>query len=474
MSTMTKSNSRLPSIRCQYLKEPMLRFAGDGEDIDPRAGISSFGPKSYKSIWHPETVRVGFIGTGETISKAREWIEKCAQGVQGDDKHPTFPGYAEDRGFFSKLLFNDDWYAQINHAETDEIMHAGLWRVRFEQFVALLDKKLDLLARKERPPEYIVLALPDDLYQKFRVVEYREKSLGEIHRDLRRAFKAIAMKYRISTQILREETTGEDPEVHLSQIAWNFFVGLYYKAGGYPWWPVGLTPGTCYIGVSFYRPLGSESKMRTSLIQAFDEHGDGLVLRGHEFTWDSKEEHTSAPHLNQEQAYKLVELVLEKYREELKQTPQRVVVHKTSRYWPAEQEGFEQALSRHVQQYDLMALAPQSTIRLLTASKYPPLRGTHFRVEDLDYLYTTGFIAELNQFHGMHVPSPLQIADHIGYDTPRDTLLKEILILTKMNWNSAHLGGLWPITLRFSRLVGDIMREIPSDRQPLPNFKYYM
>jgi len=36
------------------------------------------------------------------------------------------------------------------------------------------------------------------------------------------------------------------------------------------------------------------------------------------------------------------------------------------------------------------------------------------------------------------------------------------------------LGGLWPITLKFSRMVGDIMREIPADREPLTNFKFYM
>ena len=30
------------------------------------------------------------------------------------------------------------------------------------------------------------------------------------------------------------------------------------------------------------------------------------------------------------------------------------------------------------------------------------------------------------------------------------------------------------VTLRFSRLVGDIMREIPSNREPEPQFKYYI
>jgi hypothetical protein len=102
------------------------------------------------------------------------------------------------------------------------------------------------------------------------------------------------------------------------------------------------------------------------------------------------------------------------------------------------------------------------------------LRGTRFGVGDLDYLYTTGFIAALDEFHAMHVPSPLQVADYIGQDTLRQVLLWEVLALTKMNWNSAQIGGLLPITLRFSKWVGDIIREIPPDRDPLPQFKYYM
>jgi len=31
-----------------------------------------------------------------------------------------------------------------------------------------------------------------------------------------------------------------------------------------------------------------------------------------------------------------------------------------------------------------------------------------------------------------------------------------------------------PITLRFSRLVGDILRELPQDQDPEPKYKYYI
>jgi hypothetical protein len=198
------------------------------------------------------------------------------------------------------------------------------------------------------------------------------------------------------------------------------------------------------------------------------------VLRGHDFEWDADEEGSRSPHLSEQQAHDLVNLVLTRYQEEMKQIPQRVVVHKKSRYWEAESAGFRAALRGRVVRYDLLALETQSTVRLITTSKYPPLRGTRFSVGNLDFLYTTGFIAALNEFHAMHVPSPLRIADHLGQDTPREMLLKEILLLTKMNCNSSRLGGLLPITVKFSELVGDVLREVPADREPRSQFKFYI
>jgi hypothetical protein len=127
-----------------------------------------------------------------------------------------------------------------------------------------------------------------------------------------------------------------------------------------------------------------------------------------------------------------------------------------------------------VDRFDLVAVEHQSDVRLVLSNKYPPLRSTWFSVGDVDYLYTNGFIAALGEFHGMHVPSPLLLADHIGQDTGRDALLREILVLTKMNWNSARLGGALPITLRFSNRMGEIMREVPIDLDPQPQFKYYI
>jgi hypothetical protein len=465
-----------PRIDVEYIPEPFLLFADGGLHVDPKSGIDRYGPRSYRTPTHPVNVRVGIIGTAELVEAAHSWIENTAVGVRGDPKNRSFPGFASDRGFFSSLSFGDGWNATVSQTEMAGLMEVRNQRDRFSQAVALMEEKLRLIAERDQPPDYVAIVISDEMLRRCAVADYFDKAEGTVHRDFRRAIKAAAMKYRMPTQLLRQFVIeGRDP-TPAAKIAWNFFTGLYDKAGGFPWAPGGLPAGSCFVGISFYRPLGSRNnRLQTSLVQAFDEHGEGLILRGREFDWDPAKEGSRSPHLTEEQSAQLIDLVLDRYEKEIGTRPTRVVVQKTSRYWPAERAGFVDALGRRVTRFDLLALdGRQSHVRLITASKYPPLRGTRFSIGDLDYLYTTGFIAALNEFHGMHVPSPIQIADHVGQDTPRKQLLAELLTLTKLNWNSANFAGKLPVTLRFAELVGDIMKEIPAEREPLPQFKFYI
>ncbi len=466
-----------PKVSCRYHEEPGLEFGGGREHVSPKHGIILFGPRSVdREQRHPKVVRVGIIGSGKSADAANQWMESCAEGVSGEEAHTEFPGFSEDRGFYSELQFNDAWKETITQNEINKLKGMRLRKDRFDQCLELLSDKLRLLSQKDRPPDYVVLALPDEALEHCKVVDYKDAGKGEVHRDLRRALKAVAMNYRLPTQILLQRTSGATSESknvdHKSRCAWNFFTGLYFKVGGIPWAPLNLTAGTCYVGVSFHRSLGSRNDdYFTSLAQAFDEHGDGLVLRGQDFHWDS-EKNGNSPHLSKELACDLITSVLRRYQDEMKQVPKRVVIHKTSKYWPKEREGFEEALSG-VYQHDLLAVAPARDIRMLRDGQYPVLRGSQVTVGDREFLYTTGYIPSLNAFPHGHIPVPLQVYDHVG-DTSVDNLLYEILVLSKMNWNSAAFGGQMPITLSFSRLVGEIMREIPESQTPLPQYKFYM
>lgn len=462
------------TLTAKYLGEPQLLFGDGGECVDPRLGISTFGPESLGSSRHPSTIRVGFIGTADTIEATRDWLMAVREGVSANADEQAFPGMRSDRGFLCDLSFSTDWDERLTQTELKSVKDIRDPRARFELANDLLHDKVRLVCNRDMPPDILVAALPAGFVKVTRVADYWERGRGQVHRDLRRNFKATAMRFGIPTQIILSRTVHGGKGVDLEERrAWNLLTAIYFKAGGIPWKPIGLAEGTCYVGISFYRPLGTAvNRLRTSIAMAFDECGEGLILRGQEFSWS--EDDGPSPHLNAAQADALLAQTLERYREERKTFPRRVVVHKSSVFWPEEREGFASALSRRVSTYDLLAFAPSSHTRLIRQGQYPPLRGTWFSAADWDFLYTTGFIPETKVYSHGHVPAPLRIADHVGGDTSREQLLREILVLTKLNWNSANLGGLMPITLRFSRLVGDVLRELPADVPPRPQFKFYV
>ena len=468
-----------PTTSATWFPEPDLLFASGERSYDPKVGVPLYGPRSLNTGRHKNEIHIGFIGTRPSVTAAREYFLTAAEGVDGDDQHAPFPGCTPSTGYRMALRTDDSTVELITRQESEDILKIRNGRQRFESFLATLEDKVRLLAGRDHPLDYVVLALSADLYRRCKVVDYFEKGKGPVHRDLRRAFKAMAMRHKIATQILLDSTsapraedeTGGRKLDHSSVVAWNLFTGMYFKAEGLPWAPSGLPPGSCFIGVSFFRPLGSSSTLRTSVVQAFDENGEGLVLRGHTFPWDEQKEGRS-PHLTEEAAGELVQMVLDRYKNERnQQLPQRVVVHKSSRFEPAERRGFENAL-RAVRLYDLVSLRPDSDVRLLRNARYPPIRGSAFTVGGMTYLYTTGYLPSIARFPHGHVPSPLQLADHVGDTAPAD-LFREVLVLTKMNWNSANMSGLKPITLRFSKLVGDILREVPESQEPEAKYKYY-
>lgn len=137
------------------------------------------------------------------------------------------------------MTFDPQWIDLITQSDLADLLATRPCKRRFEEALALLESKLSVMQTKDLAPQYVVVCLPFELHQSCRTADFRDKELGEVHRDLRRAFKAMVMKYRIPTQILREETAAGRDKEHYSKITWNFFTGLYFKAGGFPWGPVG-------------------------------------------------------------------------------------------------------------------------------------------------------------------------------------------------------------------------------------------
>lgn len=51
---------------------------------------------------------------------------------------------------------------------------------------------------------------------------------------------------------------------------------------------------------------------------------------------------------------------------------------------------------------------------------------------------------------------------------------REILALTKLNWNRARMEARWPLTLLTARRVGEILRHLPESTAAAPECAKYM
>jgi hypothetical protein len=73
---------RTMSIKVEYLGEPKLQFGHYFEHEDTKTGLAEYGPfgKNVTGL-HPTQIKLGFIGTRETISGAKERVEMCREPI---------------------------------------------------------------------------------------------------------------------------------------------------------------------------------------------------------------------------------------------------------------------------------------------------------------------------------------------------------------------------------------------------------
>ncbi len=303
--------------------------------------------------------------------------------------------------------------------------------------------------------------------------------------NLHHMLKATAMGLNIPVQIILPYTYDETKK-HIDSIAdngkgqrqdeatraWNLHTALYYKAGGVPWrMPRSQSDfTTCYIGISFYKTL-DEFTLQTSIAQVFNERGEGVIVRGGQAKVSKKDRQV---HLSAEASQELLENALALYYKEHKNYPARVVVHKSSKYDQDEIAGFTAAVKTlRIEMVDLISM-DKSFTRLFRAGFYPPLRGTFVSLDARSHiLYTRGSIPFFATYPGLYAPRSLLFRCEYTEQTPV-YLGREILTLTKMNWNNTQFDGSFPITIRASKQVGGILKYIGEDDPIAPYYRFYM
>lgn len=179
-------------------------------------------------------------------------------------------------------------------------------------------------------------------------------------------------------------------------------------------------------------------------------------------------------HLSAEQAYDLLQRALKEYEIAVGTAPGRLVLHKSSNFIDDEIEGFSGAVTEgRIKAVDFVTIM-KTDLRLLRERDYPPYRGTHVELDkNTHLLYTRGSVAYYKTYPGRYIPQPLEVRI-VESDESAGIICKEILGLTKMNWNNTQFDGKYPITIECARRVGEIMKYLDEDDEPQIRYSFYM
>lgn len=480
------------TFKAHVFDEPMLEFGDGGQHCDPRQGLREHGPLQPRS---GDVIRVGVIGTDDTVAGFTEFLAETGRGIESGNKqlinlNPDFPGLGNQNPFRCKFEVPDGATVTISRRQVNDITGIGRHGEAVRHAVELISSQLSALVEGSAKPDVIVLALPIPLIEKL----VNAKSEGEDSDDdvdggdmlnFRDLLKAKTLHLPVPTQIVWPDTWDDAAKIprkikrdsnRQTQVkatrAWNLLNALFYKAGKVPWrlLPDQAEYRTSFLGIGFYRDLDGQ-QLWTSTAQMFDERGRGLILRGARAQTETRGRH---PYLTAKDAEDLVVQSIAAYKAHHRHVPARLVVLKTSRFRSEEAEGIDAALGKSgIEMSDLVWVQESSPIAIFRDGNYPVLRGTFVDLDGKGLLYTRGSVPFYGTFPGLRVPRPLLLVPHENSDSTILTLAKDVLALTKVNWNTTQFDQKLPAPIKAAREVGRILKHVEFGTAVSSDFRRY-
>ena len=502
-------------VDLKYLDEPELEF-GHGQSLpDPRDGLTLFGPLDEG---RPYGIRAGVVGTPDGVKRFSRWVADITGPIRSGEKefvHPDFPGF--------EAVFGIPWSStptvvrEISSHELSNALRISDGNIRVFRAVNMYAEKIADVTRDEDVGVDIwFVVIPDEVYEYGRPLStphpdqrivsedslspafvkrlrtnaplFEEDSIRaepynyEVH--FRNQLKARFLHSPLPIQVVRESTLTRydfldvrgNPKRQLdleSAVAWNLSSSVFYKVGGRPWKLSAVRPGVCYVGLAFKvhtRGIAGGGNACCAA-QMFLDSGDGVVFKGAVGPWYNPKR--GAFHLSKVAARELMQMAVSSYEERTGSPPKQVFVHGKVRFDDAEWAGFLEGAGA-ISQVAGIYMRESHDLKLFRKGEYPVLRGlAYVRDGRSGYLWTKGFIPRLGTYPGWEVPWPLFVEVSRGH-CDIETALRDVLGLTKLNYNTCIYGDGIPVTLRFADAVGDVLTAGPLGEVPPLAFRYYI
>ncbi|WP_186092665.1 hypothetical protein [Burkholderia gladioli] len=518
-----------------FLGEPLLQFGHGQTAEDPHDGLALFGPAELRAQMPDHVV----IGTPQGVDLWAEWCAALNAPAACVDpaRHrawPPFPGF--DVAFGAWWPSPVRRYTVDTEALSEAARKADRYD-RAYAVASKYMEVADRISRLDSRPALVVCVVPDEVYEHCRpnssvalakrsdsarsrdeekflkkAIDDRNSGQGrmfddddpvvldvldEINEfeearglspDFRRQLKARMMVHELPVQIIKESTLRIVPPVRdgepgtnpLSDRLWNFGTAVFYKCGAKPWKTPWAREGVCYVGLAY--KLTEDGRNACCAAQMFLDSGDGVVFVGEFGPWYSTDR--GEFHLPPKKAEALLRGTIETYQKEDGRPLREIFLHARSGIDAQEYAGFLRACPQGVKLTAIRVRQDRGGLRLYRYDEHPNVskRGQHpvqrgvfwQRSERYGLLFTNGFKPRIATYDGFEVPVPLAISIQHG-DGDLVQVAKDILGLTKLNYNACQLGEGQPITVKYSDRVGEILLAnpgLPSEKWR-HNFKYY-
>lgn len=515
--------------RFHFIEEPKLVFADGQRAQDPHDGLALFGAVDQRSGLPSHAV----IGTQRGLELWNNWCETLNQSAACEDpsRHRPWPPYP---GF--EVAFGSAWPtpARAYGLDPDALERDASLADRNARTYAVTNHYLKFakdMAKLDEKPSVVICVVPDVVHRNCRSQTWvsdpsdtpksaderrllwrvlKDRKTGQARMfpetdpfstddpileqydfspDFRRQLKARMMDHELPVQIVKEATLditdnirrgvpGSNP---LSDRLWNFSTGIFYKLGRKPWKLDTAREGVCYIGLA-YKQAGA-GRTACCAAQLFLDSGDGLVFVGDFGPWYSEEKKEF--HLTRSAAREMLAGTLETYARQGGPKLREIFIHARSGLNSEEFMGFQEACPSGVNLVGIRVRKDRLGIRLFRHDShpqvarrgmYPVVRGAFWQRGDREgFLFATGFKERIAAYDGWELPVPLSLTLQHG-DAEMINVAKDILTLSKANYNACQLGESEPITIKYSDRVGEILLsnpELPRE-QWQHNFKYYI
>ena len=498
------------------LPEPRLLFGHHQKMNDPRDGLTLFGPIENNK---PHGIMNGIVSTKDGLRKFLDYLKTMHTPVFNANNitRPYFPGF--ETVFGVKWSSNDVMHVEITKEELNgTLYHEDTHHRTFDVVTLISEKILKAVRDEDVCADVWFVVLPDDVNHLCKPNAYLSKDLvitpktinkGTAKKllrtptlfieenieaepyaydaDFHNQLKARLLPYSITTQIFRESTLAPSEYLNafgkpkrdfskiMGHLAWSISTAAFYKTGGRPWKLGDIREKVCYIGLVYKLDERSgDASNACCAAQMFLDSGDGTVFKGAVGPWYNKKK--GEFHLKPQQAKELIGIAVETYKKNDKDgnPPKELFIHAKTRFNDEEWLGFSEAVPSGT---NLVGITINKNIPLKiyrSDSKFPMLRGlAYIQNERSGFLWTKGFVPRLQTSLAMEVPNPLYIEISKG-SADIEMVMKDILALTKLNYNACIYGDGEPVTLRFADAIGEILTAAPIDKTPPLSFKYYI